>query len=296
MKARLPKERKYFQFAQMDKAEKAMLHTWNSMRDDLKNGIFSYDNIDMSKQCTFLSVFDSLFIQNKGYKYFEIELNSLFLDFHIVRGTIIREGEPAPTYDRLLPKSEFITEDNRFSPKGVEWLYLAIGSPKSKDGLIRAKKCSQNECRASSGDKFAVCMFESNSSNNKIVDLTVGNQWTYDKLQKDLERAAKRIVHNEVEKYLVTFSNPSALDFIPEFQKWLVYTYSKMLSEQIFTPINTDDKNMVYAPFHCIAQYFLSLGYSGIVYKSTVYDKGKNLVLFDKNLVKPTGSIDTYTI
>lgn len=45
-----------------------------------------------------------------------------------------------------------------------------------------------------------------------------------------------------------------------------------------------------------MAQYFLSLGYSGIMYKSTVFDKGKNLVLFNKSLVTPVGDIELYTI
>lgn len=55
-------------------------------------------------------------------------------------------------------------------------------------------------------------------------------------------------------------------------------------------PLNSNDKNSIYVPFHCIANYFRSLNYSGIIYKSTVYDKGKNMVLFDKNIVTPIES------
>ena len=93
-----------------------------------------------------------------------------------------------------------------------------------------------------------------------------------------------------------TLGAPNASAFIPELRKWLVYTYAKMLSEQIFVPVDANDKKLMYAPFHCMAQYFLSLGYSGIIYKSTVFDKGKNLVLFDKGLAKPVGDIEQYTI
>ncbi|MBE6861473.1 MAG: RES domain-containing protein [Ruminococcus sp.] len=297
IKSRILKERKYFNFADMQKAEKAMCSTWELMREDLSKGSFAYNEIAKAKECKFLSVFDSLFVENKGFEFFEINLIDVFKDYHIVRGTIIKDGEPMPNYERLLPKSEYITDDNRFSPKGVEWLYLALGSSKTDDGLCNAKKCSEAECRAKKGTNFAICFFDASSKSDvKIVDLTVGNHWRYEKLQKDLECAAKRIVRRETKKYLESFSKPSTLDFIPEFRKWLVYTYAMMLSEQIFVPVDTDNKSLMYAPFQCIAQYFLSLGYNGIIYKSTVYDKGKNLVLFDKNLVTPVGDIELYNI
>lgn len=56
-------------------------------------------------------------------------------------------------------------------------------------------------------------------------------------------------------------------------------------------PITTEDKNLMYAPFQCIAQYFLSKGYGGIVYSSTVFPEGKNVVLFDKIAAHPYGAI-----
>ena len=49
------------------------------------------------------------------------------------------------------------------------------------------------------------------------------------------------------------------------------YTYTKLLSEQIFVPLNSaDNKSIMYAPFQTMAQYYISLGYSGIVFGSTV--------------------------
>lgn len=297
MKARITKERKYFKFEDMQKAEKAMCSTWNQLRDNLCRSEFAYNDVSKAKERTFLSVFDRLFVENKGYEIFETKLSKVFKEYHVIRGSIIKDGESMPDYERLLPKSKFITDDNRFSPKGVEWLYLALGAPKTVSGLAKAKKCSEAECQAKSGVNFAICSFDIKPEHDaKIIDLTVGNEWTYEKLQNDLEKAARRIVRKETQKYLESFSKPSVLDFIPEFQKWLVYTYAKMLSEQIFVPVETDKKSLMYAPFHCIAQYFLSLGYDGIIYKSTVYGKGKNLVLFDKELVTPTGDIELYTI
>lgn len=81
------------------------------------------------------------------------------------------------------------------------------------------------------------------------------------------------------------------------FTEWAVYTYSKLLSEQIFEPIDDSaDKGIMYAPFQTMAQYYRSLGYSGIIYGSTVSEVGRNIVLFDKIIAKPCGSIEKYTI
>jgi len=52
----------------------------------------------------------------------------------------------------------------------------------------------------------------------------------------------------------------------------------------------------MYAPFQTMAQYYRSLGYSGIIYGSTVSEVGRNIVLFDKEIAKPCGSIEKYTV
>ena len=60
--------------------------------------------------------------------------------------------------------------------------------------------------------------------------------------------------------------------------KWGVFTYSKLLSQQIFIPLGDGvDKSIEYAPFQSLAQYFISLGYAGIMYGSTVYPQGRIL-------------------
>ena len=99
-----------------------------------------------------------------------------------------------------------------------------------------------------------------------------------------------------------------ALGFIPKyninvdefeklFTKWGAYTYTKLLSEQIFEPLNdTDDKALMYAPFQTMAQYYISLGYAGIIYGSTVSSVGKNIVLFDKNIANPVGTVENYIL
>lgn len=63
----------------------------------------------------------------------------------IGRGTIVENNE-VPNYERFIPKEEYIKEDNRFNPPGVEWLYLAIGN----DNDIH--ECAQVECRVETGN------------------------------------------------------------------------------------------------------------------------------------------------
>ena len=41
---------------------------------------------------------------------------------------LILKKDEMPEYERFIPKKEFIKNDNRFSPPGVEWLYLALGN------------------------------------------------------------------------------------------------------------------------------------------------------------------------
>lgn len=52
----------------------------------------------------------------------------------------------------------------------------------------------------------------------------------------------------------------------------------------------------MYAPFQMMAQYYISLGYCGIIYGSTVLKVGRNIVLFDKSIAYPVGSIENYMI
>ena len=50
------------------------------------------------------------------------------------------------------------------------------------------------------------------------------------------------------------------------------------------------------APFQTMAQYYISCGYSGIIYGSTVCSGGRNLVLFDKGIAHPVGAVEDYII
>ena len=291
MKARIVSDHHSYNPEDMEKAHKAIEAKWESLRQDLKSGKYKFDDINSAKRSKFLSEFDSLITDEDGKAWLTKPINEIFNQACVFRGTIIRDNESDPDYNRFIPNAKYIKDDNRFSPKGVDWIYLAVGFPQDKNGLKKAKKCSEKECRAQKGNRFALCEFQAKELDVKIIDLTIGENWNPESQRLEFRKRIKKAKRN----------NP--FDLNPEspinnsiFQKNLIATYAKIMSKQLFVPLTSNDKSLIYAPFHCLASYFKSLGYGGILYQSTVYDKGKNLVLFDKDFVEPVGNINTYII
>lgn len=284
-----------FDFSEIENSEKTIRKTWAEFRYALAKGLFTFDEVEKAKKYTFLKVYDDLFYQHSGIEHKTIKIKDLKGSL-VGRGTILGEKE-VPDYERFIPKKEFIKNDNRFSPPGVEWLYLALGNEAD------IHECSQAECRAKEGDRFGFChfSFDDSSLELKLVDLTIADDISYEELNSRLEEYGQK----QVEKWIKV---TETLGFIPRhsinvnefkrlFTEWGVYTYTKLLSVQIFEPLSeTDDKALMYAPFQTMAQYYISLGYSGIIYGSTVSSVGRNIVLFDKNVAYPIGAIEDYTL
>lgn len=105
------------------------------------------------------------------------------------RGTILKKDEIID-YARFIPKSKFIRHDNRFSPPGVEWLYLAIGN---NDNDIH--QCAQAECRTKNGERFGFChfCFDTKKYDLKLVDLTIADDKTYTMIDRALENETKKL-------------------------------------------------------------------------------------------------------
>lgn len=284
-------------FSEREKNEKSIQRTWAEFRQQLADKAFLYSDIDAALQSTFLRVFNDLF--QHGHRFLEKEIGDvLTVDVGIVRAARIESGKSAPDYGRFIPKAEFITKDNRFSPPGVEWLYLAFAPKSSATGLMIEERCALKECRATAGEKFALCKFLLDDKYKKsvLIDLTVAKDSGYEDINSAFERCARQIVNREVSRGIngltkVIVPRPQTKDIIPSIEQWAVYTYAKLLADQIFLPITIEDRTLMYAPFQCMAQYFLSKGYSGIVYSSTVYPEGKNVVLFNKQVAFPCGAI-----
>ena len=284
-----------FDFSNIENSEITIKKTWNEFREGLKNGLFSYKETDKAKEQTFLKVYDDLFHQHSGIDHKTITIKELKTKF-VGRGTILSSDE-IPNFERFLPKEKFIKEDNRFSPPRVEWLYLAIG----EEDIIH--ECAQSECRVKKGDSFGFCHFEFDAKydNCKLVDLTIADNVSYTKLNCSLEEYGQLQVKKGIKKAkklgYVPRMSINKKEFEELFIRWGVYSYTKLLSEQIFVPLHaSDNKAITYAPFQTMAQYYISLGYSGIVYGSTICPSGKNIVLFDKHMAYPIGTIEDYEI
>ena len=292
-----------FNFGNEKIYKKVLQETWDEFRNCLANKDFTYNDIQSALNTRFLRVFDDLF--KHGHPFFEKSIcSALNDDINLVRAARINSNDPLPNYDRFIPDAKYITKANRFSPPGVEWLYLAFSDNKEDDGLHLAEKCALRECRANVGDTFALCHFlpSDEYKDKKIIDLTIAKKTEFATINNELERYGQEVFQREFKKMysdliktgITTKANFS--DMTIPITKWAVYTYARLLSEQIFLPLTTKYRDIVYAPFQCIAQYFLQKGYIGIIYSSTVFPDGKNIVLFDKNAAIPYGEIKRITV
>lgn len=284
-----------FDFDNLSSIEATLRKTWFEFREALAKEDFKPHEMKKAKKVTFLKVYDDLFHQHSGLS---LQTKTLYniRGMSIGRGAVLRSDEK-PNFERFTPKKEYIREDNRFSPPGVEWLYLSLGEEAS------LFECTQKECRAKTGDRFGFCHFDilPQFEHYKVVDLTISDNISFHDLNDELEAYGRKKVKKGIDIAFKTGRIPEQSIDKQEFENvirtWAVYTYSKLLSEQIFVPLDVpSNKKIEYAPFQTMAKYYISLGYSGIIYDSTVCNNGKNLVLFDKTIAKPYGIIEVNVV
>lgn len=267
--------------------------TWGEFREALATRTFHINETDKALQCTFLKVLDD-YLNELGDSC-EKELMDILPTHKLGRGTKLNAGEKV-TPERFMPNSIYITRGNRFSPAGVEWLYLSYA-----ENLDKARTCSIKECRATAGDRFGFCEFQIDPTvgKRKIIDLTIADQYTYNQIDSNLKMYVKRQAETlaAYKKIKGTTSKEPLPEMMLEVRKWTAYIYMKLLSNGLFEPISDlSDSNLMYAPFQCMATYFKQRGYCGIIYSSTVYRQSKDLVLFDKSLAHPVMPIEDFTV
>lgn len=138
---------------------------WTALREALKSKQLYYYETEKALQYSFLKVFDS-HLELSGC---QREVNMTFMqlrNFTLGRAAILRSGETA-TLNRFIPDRQYINSPNRFSPEGIEWLYLAIGTDEA--AVVETTKA---EIRAAAGDRFSYCPFKLSDSINyrKVID------------------------------------------------------------------------------------------------------------------------------
>lgn len=251
---------------------------------DFRKNVINNLDLDFTefKEKGFLKIYDDYFRHSQFTQMATLSITD-FESYKIGRGVI--EERELLNLQRFIPDEKYINESNRFSPSHCAWLYLAIGTDERK-----IQNTSRAECRAEKNRDFAFCEFRLTNKVGKIIDLTVADDGRVYKEKRE---------YNNCKNALTDISTSIEMLHGNEYIRYktdrcLSLLFANLISYQLFIPLEDEknNKNDVYAPFHILAKYFISEGYDGIIYRSTVYPGGKNMVLFDKSLAKPVKIVE----
>lgn len=265
--------------------ERILKETWKDLENALKNGDVLYNDIESLLEYTFLKQFDNMF----GYMYEDntVQIKNIK---QIYRGVNCWTND----FGRFIPNEQY-SGLNRFNPPGEVYIYLGVSTDETTNVSDIEKGCIR-EMRLEEGHKVSFCQFipyNSTVSEKRVVDLTIGDDLSYNDLLKQVGECLfwKQLsdeFNEEHEKMCMEYK----VGYTYSLSKVLMKIYNKMISEQIFLPVDGLDREDEYRPFHAFASYFMEKGYAGILYKSTVSPGNKNLVLFNVEDVKTTGTIN----
>ncbi|MEW9936640.1 hypothetical protein AB2T96_10060 [Clostridium butyricum] len=265
---------------------------WEEFRQVLVNKELKDIDLERLKKETFLSVIDNMLKYEKDNELIKVPFSKLYRDYTFCRATKIdkdRDIEPLP-FKRFLPNKQYINDDNRFSPKNVEYLYLACNEKIIEERNYKyIEEVALKEVRAKKGEVYGVCKFripeKLNGSDKNIINLTISDNKSIYEIQEEFIKEYKKI-----RNYLTIYATEEQKkQQYKATEIFVLKIYFYFMSQELFKPVKSDDKSNQYVPFHCIAKYFKQLGYDGIMYKSTVCNNrhGKNIVLFDKYYAEP---------
>lgn len=258
---------------------------WEDFRQQVSNVEYTTEELERAKEHVFLKTLDDVLHYEDNMERLAVSFATLRLNYIFSRATKLTEEESKSHIDlsRFLPMDKFIEDDNRFSPKRVEYLYLGskfnIYSTKNYRNI---EKLCLKEIRSEKGNIVGHCRFEIReylygkhvaNTDYKVIDLSLWDNYSFEEIQNEL----------------------STMDFTDDnlksnLNKLLFKLYIRLLSSELFKPVENVDGEKRYTPFHYLAYYFKSLGFQSIIYKSTVHqsDDVRNIVLFEKNFAVPT--------
>ncbi len=268
---------------------------WEEVKLRLATGEIQYNDIEKILELNFFERFDNMLTCNINNTTTRLKNISSLMRF--VDGDSYDDGT---IYDiqRFIPKLEY-SSLNRFNPPGEVFIYLGVSLKRDLKKIdnevdyimqtcikeIRALDSKDNNVVSSLKFKYS-----NSNKNKKLLDLTLADKY------KDLDDIVEEIVNLQM-----TEENDKVGYMYNKINSLCVLLYIKLISDAIFKPILTNDESMKqyeYAPFHAFASYIKYRGYSGIIYKSTMNEGGKNVVLFDIKDVEPDVKygIDRYKI
>lgn len=239
--------------------------SWNDFREKI---ITNADKkLNFFREEGFLERYNNFF-KKSDFRQLATLSKRNFKNYKIGRGVIERSEKL--TYERFIPYEQYIKESNRFSPPHCAWLYLAIGKDSSQ-----IQRTARAECRAEQNKNFCFCEFKI-EKDLQVIDLTIADKYCTNDM---IHQFGTALLNNNKKK----------------ISRFLAILFSDEISKLLFEPLRDRNINreVEYAPFHILAKYFISEGYDGIIYRSTVCPGGKNMVLFDKNLAKPVQIVES---
>lgn len=257
---------------------KVLREIWEDFRQQTVAGEYNSEQLARAKEHNFFKALDDVLHYKDNISSLKISFRTLRSSYIFCRATKLEPNEVSNNISltRFLPMSKYIEDHNRFSPKGVEYLYLGCKFIISGKKYEDIEKLCLKEIGSKIGDRIGICKFEIPESlfgksvysdHYKVIDLSLFDSYSFDEIE------------NEVK---TSYSKDS-------LNKALFKLYMKLLSSEMFKKVENVRKEVEYAPFHCLSYYFKSLGFQGIIYKSRVHRDitVKNIVLFDKNYAKP---------
>lgn len=249
---------------------------WQLLKDDLSNGTVKYNDIDsLVNDYTFFKVFADLFANTSNL--IDLPLSNIK---QMYRG--VSEKLDLNYYDRMIPKIEYSTKNNRMNPPGEVFIYLGVlGKDKGRPKHITKKFVANTvlkEIRAENDTVATICEFKVNDTaeNKKVLNIC-GDQ----NIPKQ---------PNELINYIYRKAQKGSTLDKTKLSKIIANIYFNLFSdEKIFKPVNSKEEHIreyEYAPFHALAHFIKEKGYAGLLFRSTVHENGTNLVLFDPNDVQ----------
>lgn len=274
---------------------------WSSMVEKKSDTVLEKNFLevfdDIHESC--ISKYESIFVKRLG------DLKNLYR---------AQRGKHFDNYERMIPKEEYVKNKNRWNPEGVAFIYLGLDEEvKQYDEVINfIEKTCFEELRLKKDEYVSICKFKPVKSEGKIINLCY-EDISYDEIDRKSEEFMNMITKVEINEILTNKKyheeirssmkkeevikkiiekeiNEKQIRSIirKETEIYLANLIMKSIDEAVFLPVDTeeDPELKAYVPFHYLANYLISKGYSGILYRSTRMNKiglkGKNLVLFNK--------------
>lgn len=257
-----------------------ILEEWRKLKDALING--ETDGLSLEK-IVYNYPFPNNFRQviNETDKLFELESNKM--------GPILRARRFEVDFNEphiMVTTENFAKYHNRMNPPGRAFNYFGVlpvnKSPKedvAKDLILDTIKA---EIRVESGETITLCRFK------MVKNLKIFNMYPHEEVSTDFFVFIKSL-EIKIASFKGNFKTREIKQRNYLNEMFAKYFFNLINSEEIFKPVDfkeEEERAKEYAPFQFLASYIESLGYEGIKYKSTVNEKGANLVIFEPdNLV-----------